>query len=271
MASDIFNTGQTNVNNAAGSGSSAIGSFDPNAWNSSTQSGLNNITSSQAAGNQGLVDAFKTQISSQPSATDYYNQGRNLFNVQGLQDTSNNLNSAMLNTPNSNLASAKGFNFDENQVQQKNSQDLQRLAPAATAAQGYANTAQGNAISFANNGIQQNQMNLIPLTAAQQMQSDLYARQQSGFSQTSQATLASLQAKMTQGVSLSNQEMASYSQLTAAEASYQGSLATANATVKSAQTTAQNQILPSSNGTSTYYNPVTGQAYNPFATPAKPT
>ena len=260
MASDIYNTGQTNVNNAAGSGSSAIGSFDPNAWNSSTQSGLNNITSSQAAGNQGLVDAFKTQISSQPSATDYYNQGRNLFNVQGLQDTSNNLNSAMLNTPNSNLASAKGFNFDENQVQQKNSQDLQRLAPAATAAGNIATTAQGNAINFANNGIQQNQMNLIPLTAAQQMQSDLYARQQSGFSATSQAQLKSLQDKMDQGVALSTSEMSAYASLTTAEASYQGTLATAAATIKAQQIQSSNMAIPQGG---TYYNPSTSGYYTP--------
>lgn len=260
MASDAFNTGQSNVNSADSAGSSAIGAFDPNAWQSSTQGGLDSITASQSAGNQSLVDAFKKQIADQPSATDYYNKGRDLFNVQGLQDTSNSLNSAMLNAPNSNLAAAKGFNYDQNQIDQKTSQDLQRLAPAATAAQGYANTAQGNAISFANNGIAQNQMNLIPLTAAQQMQSDLYARQQSGFTQTSQAQLAALQAKMDQGVALSTAEMSAYASLTASEQSYQSAVATANAEIKKQQIASSNMVVPQGG---TYYNPSTTGYYTP--------
>lgn len=252
--------GTQNVNNAANSGSSAIGAFDPNAWQTSTQSGLNNITSSQSAGNQALTDAFTNQIKSQPSATDYYNQGMGLFNVQGLQNTSNNLNSAMLNAPNSNLAAAKGFNYDQNQVDQKTSQDLQRLGPAAAAAQGYANTAQSNALSFANNGIQQNQMNLIPLQTAQTQQAQLYAQQYSGFTATSQAQLSALQAKMDAGVTLSTSEMSAYASLTASEASYQSALATANADVQKQQIASSNQVIGQGG---TYFNPSTQGYYTP--------
>ena len=238
MASDAYNTGVSNVNSANSTGSSAINSFDPNAWQSNTQAGLNGITSSQAQGNQSLVNAFKNQISSQPSATDYYNQGMQNFNVQGLQNTSNNLNNAMLQAPNSNLNAAKGFNYDQNQVDQKTSQDLQRLAPSAAAAQNNASTAQTNAINFANNGIQQNQLNMTPYQQQATAQAQLYAQQYSGFTATAQAQLASLQQKMQSGVSLSTQEMQSYAALTSSEQTYQAQLATNATTIAN---TIQNQ------------------------------
>jgi hypothetical protein len=239
-------TGQANVNNAAGSGSNAIGAFDPNSWQTSTQSGLNNITSQQSQGNQDLVNAFKNQISSQPSATDYYNQGMTAFNVQGLQNTANTLNNAVLQAPISNVNAAKGFNYDNNQVQQKTSQDLQYLTPQANAAQNNATTAQQNAIAYQNAGLQQNQMNLIPLQTAQTQQAQLYAQQYSGFTATAQAQLSALQDKMNQGVALSTAEMSAYASLTSSEQAYQSSLATANAGVQQAQI--KNQ----------YLNPVAG-------------
>ena len=234
-STDPYSSGVSNVNNAVSQGNSQLGSFDPSQWAASTQSGLNNITSSQAAGNNDIVNAFKTQIANQPSATDYYNQGMTAFNVPQLQQTSNNLNNAMLNTPNSNLQAARGFNFDQNQIDQKNSQDLQRLGPAAQAAQNNASTAQQNAIAYQNAGLQQNQMNMTPLQQQATSQAALYAAQMTGFGQQQQQELAGLQAKMTSGVQLSAQEMQSYQALTSSEQSYNASIAQANATVKAAQ------------------------------------
>jgi hypothetical protein len=103
-------------------------------------------------------------------------------------------------------------------------------------------------------------MNLIPLTAAQQMQSDLYARQQSGFTQTSQSQLASLQAKMQSGVALSTAEMSAYASLTSAEATYQGTLATTSAEIKKQQIASSNMAIPQGG---TYYNPSTSGYYTP--------
>lgn len=272
MASNFGTTdptaqGTQNVNNAASSGNSAIGSFDPNAWQSSTQQGLNNITKTQAAGNQDIVNAFKNQISSQPSATQALQTGQNIYNAVPLQNTANQLNNTMLNTPNMDLASAKGFNYDNNQVQQQDSQSLQRLAPAATAAQNNATTAQNNALAYQSAQMGQNTMNLIPLTTAQTQQAQLYAQQYSGFTATAQAQLAGLQAKMQSGEQLSASEMSAYASLTSSEAQYQSSLASANAGVQEQTISSQNQILPQG---STYYNPVGGNAYNPFATPSQP-
>lgn len=243
MASDIYNTGQSNVTGAYNKGQDSINSFNPGDWAKQTQAGYGNLYDSQNKTQNDYITAFKNQISGQPSASDYYNQGMQKFNVQPLQDTSNQLNNVVLNTPNSNLDAAKGFNYDNNQVQQKTSQDLQRLAPAAQAAQNNASTAQGNAMDYANMGVQQNQMNLLPLQEQGQYLMDSYARQQSGFTTTQQSQLQALQAKMQSGVQLSADEMSAFSQLTSAEASYQSSLATANASVKAAQIGQQYQTL----------------------------
>lgn len=244
MASDLFNTGQTNVNNAANSGNSAINSFDPNAWAASTQGGLKDLWNQQGSTQNDYVNAYKSAIAANPSATDLYNKANDQFNVPGLQATSNNLNNAMLNAPNSNLNAARGFNFDQNQVDQKTSQDLQRLGPAAAAATTNANTAMTNAGNYVTQGMAQNNMNLLPVQQQGQYLMDSYARQQSGFTTTAQAQLSSLQAKMQAGEQLSAEEMSAYASLTSAESSYQGSLASANAQIKAAQVNNQYQTVP---------------------------
>lgn len=241
MPSDSFNTGQQNVQNATSSGQGAINSFDPNSWNSTTQSGLGNLWNQQGTTQNNYFNAYKNAISSNPTATDYYNKGNQMFNVQGLQGSANNLNNTILQTPNSNLDAAKGFNFDSNQVDQKTSQDLQRLEPAAQAAQNNATTAQGNAMNFANMGMQQNTQSLLPIQQQGQYLMDAYARQQSGFSTAQQDTLNALQQKMQSGVGLSSQEMQSYQALTSAEQQYQAALNTNQAALQKQHL--QNQFL----------------------------
>jgi len=235
MASDIYNTGSGNVGNAANAGNSAIGSFDPNAWASNTQGGLKDLWNQQGSTQNQYMSAYKNAISSNPTAQDYYNQGMDKFNVQPLQNTANSLNNAMLQAPNSNLQAARGFNVDQNQIDQKTSQDLQRLGPAAQAAQNNATTAQGNALAYQNAGLQQNATNLLPIQQQGQYLMDSYARQQSGFTTVAQQQLQSLQDKMNQGVALSSAEMQAYTSLASSEQSYQASLASSAASVKSAQ------------------------------------
>lgn len=243
MASDAFNTGQSNVNSAANQGKSAISAFDPSSYAKTTMSGLNDIIGGQNNTQNDYLSAFKNQIATQPSATDYYNLGMNKFNVQPLQQQANDLGNAMLTTPNTNLNAAKGFNYDAGQVAQKNTQDLERLAPSAQAAQNNATAAQGNAMNFANMGMQQNNMNLLPIQEQGQYLMQQYAAQQTGWTTASQAQLQALQDKMDQGVALSADEMQSYSQLSQSEQSYQAALASANATVNAAKVNNQFQTL----------------------------
>ncbi len=246
--SDINQTGTNNVNNAGAAGNNSINSFDPNAWGSNTQSGLKDLWNTQGTTQNNYLTAYKNAISSNPSATDLYNTANKQFNVQPLQDTANQLNNAVFNAPNSNLNAARGFNVDQNQVDQKTSQDLQRLSPAAAAAQNNANTANTNAANYVTQGMAQNNMNLLPIQEQGQYLNDSYARQQSGFTATAQSQLQALQDKMDQGVALSGQEMQAYTSLTQAESSYQGALASANATVKAAQIGNNYKIVNPSQG-----------------------
>jgi hypothetical protein len=255
MASDIYNTGAGQVNNAYNAGKDAIGAFDPNSWAKDTQGGLQNLWNQQGTTQNNYMQAYKNAISSNPTVTDLYSTANTAFNVPTLQQNSNTLQNAMLQTPNSNINAARGFNYDQNQIDQKTSQDLQRLAPAAQAAQNNVSTAMTNAGNYVQAGIAQNNTNLLPIQEQGQYLMESYARQQSGFTTTAQAQLQSLQAKMQAGVQLSAAEMTAYSQLASAESSYQGSLATANASIKSAQLNNQYQTVPAGN---TLVNTFTG-------------
>lgn len=221
MASDIYNTGKANVDSAANSGSSAINSFDPSGWAASTQNGLTNLWGNQNKTQNDYIQAFKDTIASNPSVTDLYGKANEIFNVPQLQQTANTLNNAVLKAPISNVEAAKGFNVDQNQVDQKTAQDLYYLSPQANAAQANANTAEGNASNFVQAGIAQNNFNLLPIQEQGQYLMDAYARQQSGFTTTAQAQLQALQAKMEAGERLSEAEMSAYTQLASSESAYQ--------------------------------------------------
>lgn len=267
MASDIYNNGMNNVQGAYNTGKDAVGNFNPTDWAQQTQGGLKSLWNDQNSTQNQYINAFKNQIMSQPSATSLYKTGNDMFNVTGLQNTSNQLNNTILNTPNSNLDAAKGFNYDNNQVAQKTSQDLQRLAPAAAAAQANANTAAGNAANYVANGMAQNQYELQPTLQQGNYLMDSYARQQTGFTTTQQSQLDALKQKMMSGVQLSSDEMAAFSSLSNAESSYQSALTSANTELQKQKIVSQNQILPQG---ATYLNVSTNKAYNPFVTPAKP-
>lgn len=256
MASDIYNTGSAAIGGAANQGKDAINSFDPNAWANDTTSGLNSLWNNQNTLQGNYFQAYKDAIKANPSMTDLFSTAYDKFNVVPLQTTANTLDNAMLTAPNSNLAAAKGFNYDQNQVDQKTSQDLQRLAPAAAVAEKNAQTAETNASNYVTQGLTQNQIALLPIQEQGQYLMDFYARQQSGFTTVAQARLQALQDKMDQGVALSKEEMQEYASLASSEASYQGALASANATIKSAQIGNNFKILNPSQG---LYSANTGQ------------
>lgn len=243
--SAAVDTGISNVNNANSQGQSALGAFDPNAWNATTQAGLSGIKNSQDTTQNNYVQAYKDQIAANPSATDLYNTAYNKFNVGGLQNTSNQLNNAVLTAPQQNIDAAKGFAYDQGQIDQKTNQDLSRLSPLAIAAQNNSNTAQGNASNYVNAGLQQNATNLLPIQEQGTYLQDAYARQQSGYSTTQQAALTALQDKLDKGIALSTAEMQSYQALASSEASYQSALATANASVQAAKIGQQYQTVTS--------------------------
>lgn len=260
MASSIYTDGSTAVNNADSQGQNAINSFDPSNFSTNTMSGLNGITSNQDKTQNTYQDAFKNQIASQPTTTQAYQTGQQIYNVQPLQDTANQLNNAVLTAPQNNIDRSKGFNVDAGQIAQQTSQDLARLSPLAIASQNNATTAQQNATNYANLQYEQNQMNILPEQQQGQYLMQQYAAQQTGWTTAQSQQLTALTAKMQSGQQLSSDEMAAYASLSSAEANYQGALATANASIESAKLNNQYKTVPQNEN---LYNTTTGATINP--------
>lgn len=263
MASDIYNTGASSVSNANNQGQNAINSFDPSNFSTDTMSGLNGITSNQDKTQNTYQDAFKNQIASQPTTTQAYQTGQQIYNVQPLQDTANQLNNAVLTAPQNNIDRSKGFNVDAGQIAQQTSQDLARLSPLAIASQNNATTAQQNATNYANLQYEQNQMNILPEQQQGQYLMQQYAAQQTGWTTAQSQQLNALTAKMQSGQQLSSDEMSAYASLSQAEANYQGAIASANAQVEAANIGQQYKTL---NPSQTVYNTQTNAAYTPIGT-----
>jgi len=99
-----------------------------------------------------------------------------------------------------------------------------------------------------------------PYETEASMLNDRLTREMTGFTAEQQNALAALTAKLNAGVTLTKDEMDNANALAVAQEQYQ-------AAVESQKIQSQNQTLPTG---STYYNPVTGVAYNPVFKPLKP-
>ncbi|HEX9059153.1 MAG TPA: hypothetical protein VF941_03145 [Clostridia bacterium] len=265
MASDTYNQGVSNVQGANQTGQNAINSFDPSNYANTTMSGLNTIIGGQNNTQNDYQKAFINTISNNPTATQYYRQGQQIYNVQPLQEQANRLTNAVLTAPINDVNAAKGFNYDSNQVAQKQNQDLMYLSPQANAAQNNATTAQNNATTYMNAGLEQTGINLLPIEQQGNYLMQQYAAQQTGWTTAQAQQLSALQAKMQAGAQLSATEMQQYAALTQSEQSYQAALASANATVQSAQIGNNYKILSPSQG---LYDASTGKI-TPYATNSK--
>lgn len=258
---NFYSTGTNNVNNAFNTGNSAINSFDPSGFSKSVTQGQNSLYGVGGAQNNQMNDyiqSYKNAVSANPSVTSLYNTGNDMFNVPGLQNEANSLNNAVLQAPSTVRNSARGFNFDNNQVQNQTNLDLMNLTPLAAAATNNANTAEQNASNYVQAGITQNNMNLMPVqTEGQQLQQQ-WAEQATGFDANSKNTLDALTAKMQAGVQLSQSEMSAYTQLAQMEENYQSMVGETGAAITQAQLGNQYKVIPAGN---TMVNTFNGATY----------
>ena len=245
------------ANKATDTGNSAIASFDPQGFASTIKSGFNNLFGDQQNSQNDFINSYKQAVASNPSVTSLYDTANSKYNVQPLQQQANTLTNAVLQAPQQTLDTARGFNYDQNQVNNQTNLTLGRLSPLASAAQNNASTAQTNANNYVQAGIAQNQQNLLPIQQQASMMSDLWARQASGYTTAAQAELEGLINKMNAGVTLSTAEMARANALATAEASYQSSVNSANASIQAAQINQQNQVLSPNQA---YLNTITGKS-----------
>jgi hypothetical protein len=219
--------GEAEANQAQSTGQNAINAFDPNAISSGTRAGFNSLYGEQNATQNDFINQYKQAISSNPSVQNLYTTGNELYNVPGLASRANTLNNLVLTTPQTTLDTAKGFNYDQNQVNNQTALTLGRLSPLATAATNQLQTAQGLAGQYVQAGITQNQFNLLPVQAQQQYLSELYARQQSGYTTAAEQEYNGLVAKMQSGVQLSQAEYTRANQLAQSEYDYKSAVQTA--------------------------------------------
>ena len=248
--------------NARSLGQNALNAFDPSATGNKIASGFSNLFGGQQNEQQKYIDAYKASIAQNPSATQLYEQANQKYQIPTLASNANYLQNQILQTPQQQLQMARGFNVDQNQVNNAVNQQLTRLSPLASSATNNLNTAMGLAQGEVQAGMEQNAINLLPVQKQGEMMSDLWAREASGFTTAAQAELQGLIAKMQSGVALSQSEMERANALANAQVSYQNAITAANASQNVAKIGAQNVTLSPG---STYLNTATGQAYNPFA------
>lgn len=232
MTQDVFQTGQQNVQGAAGQGQSAINSFNPTDIAGTQRTGFNNLFGSQVGtGPQNATDymkAYSGAIAANPTVTSLYNTGNKMFNVPQLANQATYLQNQVTNVAPNQYQLARGFDVSEPQVENAINTNLRFLQPQATAATNQAQTAQNLANQYVQSGIAQNQFNLLPIQSYQPILQQALAAQATGWTQTAQNEFAGLQAKMNAGVQLSEAEMQQYTALAQAQADYNARINTAN-------------------------------------------
>lgn len=263
MANTSLSTGDYGnglADQAQQTGSSAISAFNPTAQANSVRSGFNDLANQQQGTVQGFTNTYANAVAANPDVRSLYNQANEQFGVPQLAQRANYLNTQVTNQLPMQQQLMRGFDANQNQVDNATNQALRYLQPQATAATNASQTAQNLANQSVGYGITQNQMNLLPVQQQGQMLNDVLARQATGYTTAAQSELQGYIDKMNAGVQLSQAEYQRANQLAQAEASY-------NSQIQSQTIASQNITLGQGQ---TYYNPVTGTAYNPFTTVAKP-
>lgn len=218
------------ANKAVGTGENAINSFDPTATANSQKSSLGSSGLGGLLGGEtnDITSKYQSAVANNPTVQNLYQQGQNLYNVPNLAKTANYYQNAVTNALPDAYQGAKGYDIDNTDIQNGVASKLAYLEPQSAAATNNYNTASGLAQGFMNAGIQQNQMNLMPVQNEAQLVSQMEAGQATGWNQASANELQALISKMQSGVELSKTEMDRANQLSQQEEAYQQAVAQAN-------------------------------------------
>ena len=237
MADPSTDYGASIASNALSTGQNALNSFDPNKITSDVTNNFNNLDANQTKTTNDFLTAYKNTIANQPNLAQMYSNFGAANNLPQLGQQATTLNNAVLQVPQQNLDLARGFNYGADQVAAKTNQDLTRLQPLASAATNAYQTAQNLTNQQVGYQQTQNQYELQPLQAQQQMLTDQFARQMTGFTTEAQTELNALTSKMEQGIQLSATEMSRANALAQAQASYQTAVLQSQTTLGAAAMT----------------------------------
>jgi hypothetical protein len=209
--------GKSIAQNARQTGESAVNAFNPTQTQKNFLGDYNSMTAGQFGQAQDYTKRFADTISSNPSATDYYQRGNEAYGVQPLMEQANYLNTQVTNAVPNAYKTARGFDVSDHQVQNAANVNLRFLQPQATAATGQAQVAQQLAAGYADRGMQQTDINLRPITAEGQFIQSQQEGQGEAYRQANAQEMTGLISKMQSGVKLSELEYARLNELIQAE------------------------------------------------------
>lgn len=226
-----YNTADDTYNSGVNTGNNALNSFNPTDVANTQKSGFNDLYGQQTGTIGDLTKTYASQIADNPSATELYNRGNSIYNVNNLQKQANYLNNQVTNAYPSAVNQARGFDYSQGQVDNAVNQNLRFLEPQATAATNNASQAANLAAQYVTQGMAQNNLNLLPIQSQISATNDAMARLSSGYTTAAQNEMEGLQAKLNAGITLSANEIARANQLAQLAEAYQATLNTNQTTL----------------------------------------
>jgi hypothetical protein len=218
-----------------------------------------------STGQSNQVGAFQGAMQSAVNALPTYQQlneaNNQQYNVQPLMQNATNLNNQLLRLPSENYGMTQGSDTNQAQLDQMTGVQQFRLQPLAQNATAQAQQAQTLSNQATGYGVQNENFQISPYTTAAPMVQSQMASAATGFYQAQSDQLTALEQAVQSGAQLSGQQLAQLTSLQNQKTAYDQAVATS-------KITNQNQQLAA--GT-TYYNPTTGQYYNPTTKVSAPT
>lgn len=220
-------TGSTNYNSNYNYDSNQGGNGDTKGFNPNYNSvfGTQNKNSQNFYNNQygnigAFTDAYNAATKALPSYQKLLNDANTQYNVQPLAQNAASLQNSLNLVPQTYSQATMGSDTNNNQLQQLIGQKQWELAPQAAAATNQAQTAQGLANNMVNYGIQNEGFLTQPYQTEAGMLTSSFGNAASGFNQAQSDQLAALNAKLAQGVSLTNTELQQKTELEKAQLDY---------------------------------------------------
>jgi len=245
----MWDAGTSTAQAAVDTGQNAINSFNPTATSGSTRSSFDTLYGNQTNAGAQFAGQYAADVAKNPDVTKLYSNANEAFNVPQLASNAAYLQNQVTNQLPMQQNLMRGFDASQGQVDNATNYNLRFLEPQATAATNQSQTAQTLAGQQVQAGITQNQMNLLPVQAQQQLLLQAQASQATGYDTAAQQEMAGLIAKVNAGVQLSATEMSRANQLSSQEEAYNQALAVAK----------QNQQYQNVKAGDTLYNTFTNQ------------
>jgi len=248
------------------SGASTVAGYqfpDLTGYMSGVRSSTNDLFNNQNQQVGNFLSSYSNAINNQETVPAMWQRLANETGYNALNKQALDINNQLNYLPQTETAAMKGFDVNNNQLNNDINTQTWKLAPIAQRATSEAQNAaniMGQQIAATQ---AQQQKELTPYTAEQGFLTDYLARQTSAFTTENEQELNALEQKMSTGATLSDDEQNRLNQLKIAEEGYQNQLAIAQAQIAGNINVAKINAGTTLGANQTYFNPYSGYAYNP--------